>query len=157
MRTSNQGDEDADGSSKRSEGIRPVMPCVRFQRTAFHLTVAGVGNSEKDLFHDDYKNQNAQSEDGWDWSVRRAIKDFAQTVQRDHGTSGQEDQRSGNTSEGFHFPMAVGVFGIWRTLGILESKPDECRAENIECGFEPIGNQGIRVPKPASRHLHHGE
>jgi hypothetical protein len=90
-------------------------------------------------------------------AVRRAVKNFPQTVQRYHGASGQENQRSANTGEGFHFPMAVWVFGIRRTLGILEGKPDERRTKNIECGFETISDQSIRMSQPTSSHLHHGE
>ena len=133
------------------------MPCVGFQRPAFHFTVAGLGDSEEHLLHDDDKNQNAQSKDSGRRAVRRAVKNFPQTVQRDHGASGQEDQRSANTGEGFHFPMAIGVLRIRRTLRILQGEPDECRAEDIQSRFESIGNQGIRVPQPTCRHFHHSE
>jgi hypothetical protein len=53
--------------------------------------------------------------------------------------------------------MAVWVFGIRRTLGILEGKPDERRAQDIERGFETVRDQGIRVAKPTRSHLHHSE
>ena len=101
------------------------MPCVRFQRTALHLAIAGVGYAEKQFLHDDHKNQNTQSEEGRNRPIRCAVDDLTQAVDGNHRTSRQQNQGPADASKGFHFSMTIRVVGIRRTLGILEGQPDE--------------------------------